>query len=368
MKTWSDYLCASEKLTVQCFTIKESQSGNIEKLGNVSKGKKIERLVRNLLNFPSISRDWFDGENLSFRNQLSLFADFSPLLQFKPDIIHYVNSFLFPSCPSWLLNGKHSTIVSFRGYDIVVRPWVDIKWKEKLQNIFLKADILHFVSAYLCDEAIKLGAPPVKCRVIYPSTAILNLQSNEEIIPENRRVKVVSTGRLTWQKGFHNALLAFKKLSDQGILVDYYILGEGPEHEHLTYMVRMLGLEKLVHLEGFQTQEQVHAHLSEADIYFHPSETEAISVAILEAAMMGKAIIASNIGGIPEAIEDGVSGILTPAYDVSAMADAIKSLIYHPNLMLSLGKEAREKALKNFSVECEGRNWGKLYLECKINR
>ena len=115
---------------------------------------------------------------------------YSPLLCFQPDIVHLVTSFQYSLFAPWLHTTKYKSIVSFRGYDIVVKPWTDNLWMETLQGLFKKVDILHFVSNYLRDEAIKIGAPESKCRVIYPSSNISNYPDAKHTPLLSQRLKI----------------------------------------------------------------------------------------------------------------------------------------------------------------------------------
>lgn len=363
LASWSTQLEKSDSLAIQKFIMSGKSSSSVENLGYLPRWQKLMRLIKLSARYPGVPRDWVkQSKNLSFSIRKFVYAKYCPFLCFQPEVAHFTASNEFVSFVSWLHVIGCKSIVSFRGYDISVKPWVNDSWLPTLRDIFQKADILHFVSKYLQDEAIELGAPESKCRVIYPSTNIMKHADFGELSSSGSTIKIVSTGRLTWQKGFSQAIQAIKKIVEQGIQVDYSILGDGQEKEHLVYMVRNLGLDNHVHLKGLQTQEQVYKALSEADIYFHPSESDAIPVALMEAASMGKPIVASKVGGIPEAIENGVTGLLVPPYDIDEMIKSLLALIYNPKMRLDLGLAAQKIAVKQFSVERECQEWEDLFI------
>lgn len=362
LKTWSDSLLNAEQIVSRNFSAHDTANSIVEKLGSLNRRQKMLRLVSIILKNPMLLRKWTIRKNgQSFARKLSHLAGYGPLMTFEPDVVHLVNSHLFPPFSSIIKELNCRSVVSFRGYDILVRPWNDDNWMLTLQDIFICIDSLHFVSKHLQEEAILLGAPPEKCRVIYPSIDLSQFKNSESSPQKNGKIKLVSTGRLVWQKNFPRALQVVRLLVNRGVDVEYAIIGDGVERDHLTYMIRALNLEKHVQLKGQLNQADVHYELQTADIYFQPSETEALGVAIVEAAAMGKAIVASNVGGIPEVIQNQVSGLLVSPYDIEGMTEAIYLFTSNPVLREQLGKAAAQAARERFSIESETREWVNLY-------
>jgi glycosyltransferase involved in cell wall biosynthesis len=91
--------------------------------------------------------------------------------------------------------------------------------------------------------------------------------------------------------------------------------------------------------------------LAAADICIQPSRSEGLGIALMEAASAGKAIVAARVGGIPEVIVDGATGVLIPPEDVSALSAAIEKLARDPSLALRLGREARKAFDECFAIE-----------------
>jgi len=360
LASWSRGL-EEQGLDIFRFDFNEIPNQGAFSLGAGTHSKRIRKFIHNTFLWPGQAYIWGKHEGAKMRRKAGLWAEYGPLIACQPNTIHLVNSFLYPKFSELMKHLKIPLVVSFRGHDLVVRPWVDEAWKRTLPALFDQANVLHFVSEYLCNEAVQLGAPREKCRVIYPSIDLTQFSHVYSIQQDNGKIKLVSTGRLVWQKNFPLALQVVKQLIDRGLEVDYTIIGEGIEREHLTFLIRVLDLENHVQLKGQLAQNDVRAELQSADIYFQPSETETISVAVMEAAAMGKAIVASKAGGLPEAIQDQVTGLLVPPYDVAAMTEAVDSLARDAALRDRMGKAAEQYAVEHFSTEVETKEWLNLY-------
>ena len=97
--------------------------------------------------------------------------------------------------------------------------------------------------------------------------------------------------------------------------------------------------------------QDVAEKLSEADIFVHPSYLEGFSISLLEAAMLGKPIIACNVGGNPELIGDGQNGVLIPPRDMVSLTSAMHKLAGDKALREKLGQQARKTYEKRFALE-----------------
>jgi glycosyltransferase involved in cell wall biosynthesis len=138
-----------------------------------------------------------------------------------------------------------------------------------------------------------------------------------------------------------------RRFSDVSVL----IAGDGPERERLEARVRELGLHESVIFAGNQGNDDLPEFYAAADIVAIPSLKEATSIAGLEAMASACAVVATNVGGLPEIIEDGVSGLLVPLRDPEALALAIMRLIETPELRKQLGLAARARVEQKFTWE-----------------
>ncbi|MBD3335387.1 MAG: glycosyltransferase [Candidatus Eisenbacteria bacterium] len=154
---------------------------------------------------------------------------------------------------------------------------------------------------------------------------------------------VVYAGRLSREKGLA-ALLEAARLQNVGRGWTLRILGEGPLRETLERRVRQDGLEEGVRFEGYRSGEDLKDAIRESRVVIVPSEWyENQPYAIVEAFALGKPVIGSRIGGIPELVRDGASGWTFPPGDAAALGEAIRSALESPQRVEEMGRAARRQ-------------------------
>ncbi|MBL7045824.1 MAG: glycosyltransferase family 4 protein [Parcubacteria group bacterium] len=171
----------------------------------------------------------------------------------------------------------------------------------------------------------------------------------------------VGTGiELTANKGLTYAICAFKKVSKANKNVFLFIFGEGELRAELEDKIKKLSLTEKVFLLGHV--ENMPEYLKALDIYAQTSIKEGLPYAILEAGARGLPVVASNVGGIPEMIEDKKSGLLTPPKDEKAIARAMDLLISDEGMRKGLGVELKKKVAEEFSLADMKNKIFSLYL------
>lgn len=164
-------------------------------------------------------------------------------------------------------------------------------------------------------------------------------------------------GQLAAHKGVRTLLRAVREVPDLPLRIG----GEGPDRPVLEGMVRDLGLQQ-VSFEGHLTGEPLQALLRGASFVVVPSEWyENSPLAVPEAMVLGKPVIASDIGGLPELVNDGEDGFLVPAGDPQALAEALRRMQRDPALAARLGRRARERALEEHGSERHYRSIQQVY-------
>ena len=161
---------------------------------------------------------------------------------------------------------------------------------------------------------------------------------------------LLSLGRLETVKGYKHLIQAvadLPKSSRQEMLV--VIAGEGSQHQELANLIVEKGLNKKVELLGYR--EDVSSLLNISDAFILPSLEENFPLVILEAMSAALPIIASNVGGISEQVTHCRSGLLIPAANVEAIAEAIGKLINSRSLRLDYGLEGRRRYERDFRLE-----------------
>ncbi len=124
------------------------------------------------------------------------------------------------------------------------------------------------------------------------------------------------------------------------------LIGDGPDQQRMLKLANMLRLSDRCHFHG--AVDDVPRRLRGAGIFVLSSRTEGLPVCIIEAMRAGLPVIASAVGGIPELVEDGVTGILVPPADPAALANALARLVEDPELARSMGKAGRRRFLDHF--------------------
>ena len=165
-------------------------------------------------------------------------------------------------------------------------------------------------------------------RNIIDINEILN-KSNEKIENEKKQITLVTLARLTQSKGYERLLRTHKKLLDENIIHDLWILGEGEDREKIENYIKKNALENSVKLYGYQ--ENPYKYLREADIYVCASYIEGYSTAVTEALIIGKPIITTNCSGMNEILENGTYGLIVENNE-NALYNGIKEMILNSNL------------------------------------
>ena len=172
---------------------------------------------------------------------------------------------------------------------------------------------------------------------------------------------VASLGRLSVQKGFDVLILAFKEVVRAFPKAVLLIGGDGSEKNKLEELVISLALEGHVKLLG--NLDDVHALLEACDLYVNSSRWEGLPITLLEAMVHRLPIIATNVGGNVEVIQDGVTGVLVPSEDNVALQSAIMNVMSDDSLRHKIRSEAHKLFLSDFTIDKHCEKLADFYLE-----
>lgn len=170
---------------------------------------------------------------------------------------------------------------------------------------------------------------------------------------------VVAVSRLNPMKGIDDYLKAIALLAGRYAQARFVIVGDGASRRELEKQAHRLGLAGRVVFTG--TRLDVAAILSQATISVAPSLSEGLSNVVLESMAAGVPVVATRVGGTPEILDDGVTGLLVPPCDASALAGAIGRLLGNEALARRLGEAARARAVNRFSMHHMVRQTEGLY-------
>jgi len=236
------------------------------------------------------------------------------------------------------------------------------------KTCFQCADRLIAVSQAVKQHLTAQGVPPDRIRVIYNG---IDLPADVHTPQPDLRQRVApasavvfgTVGRLGPEKGHRYLLEAAAQLSRRAGLppVHVLIVGQGREEAPLRALAQRLGIGDRVTFAGFQ--REVWPYLAIMDVFVLPSLKEGLSLSALEAMALGKPVVASRVGGTPEVVEDGETGMLVPPSDASALAEALASLVRSPEAMERMGRAGRQRVAERFGAERMASEIEEVYRE-----
>ena len=185
------------------------------------------------------------------------------------------------------------------------------------------------------------------------------LQKRKEWHLAETAMLVGTVGRLVPVKGHAVLLEALDILHRSHRTVNLLIVGDGPLRGHLEGEVRRLGLEAFVRFAGHQAES--YDFINMMDVFVLPSLHEGIPMVLLEALALQRPVVATRVGGIPEVIEHGRTGLLAEPSDASSLASFIQQLSEDPTLAASIGKAGRTRVETEFTAGTMAGKTAELY-------
>ena len=167
--------------------------------------------------------------------------------------------------------------------------------------------------------------------------------------------RLLFVGRLAGVKGLPILLEAVAEVAKTFPNVELIVAGDGPDRANLERRAADLGITHCVRFVGYQSQAQVRQLLSQTDVFVMASFAEGVPVVLMEAMASGVPVVATRIAGIPELIEDQVSGLLAPPGDPKALAQKIAALLGDRSMGDRFAKAGREKVEAEFNIAIESK-------------
>jgi glycosyltransferase involved in cell wall biosynthesis len=187
----------------------------------------------------------------------------------------------------------------------------------------------------------------------------VSCQSNDPESP-----KIVYAGVLTYLKGVAHLVNAFASIAQDFPQTELVIIGREDDKayaDQLKAQVNKLGLESQVQFMPQLDQETLAKYMSQASVFVLPSLSEGLGRVVLEAMATGVAAIASNVGGIPDLVQEGINGFLVPPGDEKALADRLRWMLEHPTEAKEMGSLGRTFAEEFFSTETYIQGYRKIF-------
>lgn len=244
-------------------------------------------------------------------------------------------------------------ITAFRGYDATryVRSH-----PHAYDALFREGEAFLPVSHALAHELAERGCPTNRIEVHHSGIDCQRFRYRAHTKAAQEPTRLVTVARLVEKKGIDYAVDAVARLTRDGHAVEYDIIGDGPQRIHLEQRIAAHGLESRIRLLGWRQPNDVHALLDDAHILIAPSVTasdgdqEGIPNALKEAMAMGLPVVATRHGGNAELVEHGVSGLLAPERDATALGACLAELIDMPERWPAMGLAGRRKVEAEFDM------------------
>ncbi|MCM2374830.1 GT4 family glycosyltransferase PelF [Aporhodopirellula aestuarii] len=211
----------------------------------------------------------------------------------------------------------------------------------------------------VCDDGTRLtvreGISPQRTSTICNGVDL----SRFENVGPRADGPVTLVARLSEEKDVANLIRAMAIAIDSSKALRLRIIGDGSERAKLETLTQSLGLERVVEFLG--RRSDVADLLAQASVFVLPSRSEGISLTLLEAMARGLPVVATSVGGTPEVVVDGETGLLVPAGDVVALADAIVELNQHAEAAAEMGRQGRKRVEQHFTIERMVHEYERLY-------
>jgi colanic acid/amylovoran biosynthesis glycosyltransferase len=276
----------------------------------------------------------------------------------------HIGVHLLPLIRSW----PRPSIVSFHGADVMV----DMKkpaYREATAEMLSAVRRVLVRSESLRRAVINLGCDERKIEILRAGIPLDQFPFRERAVPRNGEWRLVQACRLIEKKGLPVTLRAFatfKKQYPQAILE---IAGEGPMLPSLKNLAAELDLANSVRFRGFLSQDELRELFYQSHIFLHPSETgsdgnqEGVPNSMLEAMATGLPVFATRHGGIPEAIENGVGGVLVAEGDVEELAGRLLKAVKNTESLGGIALAGAHRVAREFDQASQACRLEDIYLE-----
>lgn len=165
--------------------------------------------------------------------------------------------------------------------------------------------------------------------------------------------RIVYVARLSQLKGGLGLMDAMKTLEARHPEADLLVVGDGEMRAPMTQRAAALGIKDRVHFLGFRSREDVRAAMAASDVLTLPSFAEGVPVVLMEAMAGHRPVVASQVAGVSELVEHGVSGYVVPPGDSDTLAESFARLLDDPDLRAKMGKLGHAKVAAEFDIDAE---------------
>ncbi|MDI6787412.1 MAG: glycosyltransferase family 4 protein [Planctomycetota bacterium] len=244
-----------------------------------------------------------------------------------------------------IVTGEGSDIHTFSSYPLLGRL---------IRYTLRHCDRIIAVSAGLKDAMVKLGVSHQKIVVVHNGVDSDKFKPMDQIsirqklnLPRDKKI-ILFVGALRTIKGLIYLVQAIKEMSRKRSDFLLVLVGSGPLQEELEAQVLKAGVEEYVRFVGLRPYDEIPKWMNACDVFCLPSLQEGFGVVLIEAGACGRPVVATRVGGIPEIVIDGETGLLVEPRSSEQLAEALERLISNQELCYQMGQNGRQRVLKNF--------------------
>ena len=242
----------------------------------------------------------------------------------------------------------------------IVLKIADFIWASMVNSIIT---ISHYNKRALISEGINSNKIEVIYNGIDQVCSIAKTPNNirQELNIDPNILIVGSVARLSKQKGLSYLIDAVAKLKSDTQKMIFLVIGDGPDKDEFVKYAKLKGVDDMICFLGFK--DNARSYLKAFDLFILPSIYEGLPIAIIEAMMESKPIIATSAGAVNEMLVNGETGLIIPSKNPDAIVKSVKELIADPHRRHVMGEKARQTAKEKFNIGIMAKKTFGLYEE-----
>lgn len=268
----------------------------------------------------------------------------------RPDVVHLHSRFGTEIWGALAARAERVAVVHSRRVDNTEpKAWVRIKYRLYDQVVAISEGIRQVLLAegLAPDHVVCVHSAVETDRYVPDRSAAPAFRAEFGLADTDPVIAIVA--QFIPRKGHRTLIDALPRILAEVPRTRVIFFGQGPQEEPMKALVAERGLTDVVRFAGFRND--LPRIVPCLDLVVHPAATEGLGVALLQAASCGVPIVASGVGGIPEVVRDGVTGLLVQPGDVPGLADAVLALLADPARRAACGRAARQHVLDHFSAD-----------------
>lgn len=290
-------------------------------------------------------------QRLLFKLKLSRFKSLDLVKFSKYDIIHIQHSYLFNKIKNIPKVNKSKIVITLRGADTYLKPWISESWRVFYQKNHHNIDAFITVSKHQKKYLQKWGVPKQKIYVIPISFGTKsNFKAKK---PNQEKLKLVSAFRMTWEKNITDCLKFVYILKEKKVDFTYDIYGDGNDLCQVFFLVDKFNIVDNVTIHGKISNEEFKSRLVDYDFFLQLSVSESFGATVIEAQSRGVPCLVSSTGGLTETIIHKKTGYIDKNENLDKLSDMCIDLWNNKEMYFKFSESAIHHVNNNFTIDHE---------------